>query len=83
MHDVTLVYTEYNHRLEVWVLGKELLTQQLTGSSTQTQPCDNAMSMVHRECALQKERQIVSHLYFQDMWTQYEHFLAFTQVQTY
>ena len=25
--------------------GKELLTQQLTGSSTQTQPCDNAMSM--------------------------------------
>ena len=26
--------------------GKELLTQQLTGSSTQTQPCDNAMSMV-------------------------------------
>ena len=25
--------------------GKELLTQQVTGSSTQTQPCDNAMSM--------------------------------------
>ena len=25
--------------------GKELLTQQLTGSSTQTQACDNAMSM--------------------------------------
>ena len=29
-----------------WYWGKELLTQQLTGSSTQTQPCDNAMSMV-------------------------------------
>ena len=25
---------------------QELLTQQLTGSSTQTQPCDNAMSML-------------------------------------
>ena len=29
----------------IWYWGKELLTQQVTGSSTQTQPCDNAMSM--------------------------------------
>ena len=46
MHDVTLVYTEIQPQVRgsgYW--GKELLTQQLTGSSTQTQPCDNAMSM--------------------------------------
>ena len=32
-------------RLVLYIGEKELLTQQLTGSSTQTQPCDNAMSM--------------------------------------
>ena len=48
MHDVTLVYTEYNHRLEVWVLGKRAANttadrQQYTNTS---KVCDDTMSMV-------------------------------------
>ena len=48
MHDVTLVYTEYNHRLEVWVLGKRAANttadrQQCTNTS---KVCDDTMSMV-------------------------------------
>ena len=47
MHDVTLVYTEYNHRLEVWVLGKRAANttadrQQCTNTS---KVCDDTMSM--------------------------------------
>ena len=47
MHDVTLVYTEYNHRLEVWVLGKRAANttadrQQYTNTS---KVCDDTMSM--------------------------------------
>ena len=47
MHDVTLVYTEYNHRLEVLVLGKRAANttadrQQYTNTSTL---CDDTMSM--------------------------------------
>ena len=47
MHDVTLVYTEYNHRLEVWVLGKRAPNttadrQQYTNTS---KVCDDTMSM--------------------------------------
>ena len=46
MHNVTLVYTEYNHRLEVWVLGKRANTtadrQQYTNTS---KVCDDTMSM--------------------------------------
>ena len=47
MHDVTLVYTEYNHRLEVWVLGKRAANttadrQQYTNTS---KACDDTMSM--------------------------------------
>ena len=50
MHDVTLVYTEYNHRLEVWVLGKRAANttadrQQYTNTS---KVCDDTMSMVVR-----------------------------------
>ena len=49
MHDVTLVYAEYNHRLEVWVLGKRAANttadrQQYTNTS---KVCDDTMSMVH------------------------------------
>ena len=49
MHDVTLVYTEYNHRLEVWVLGKRAANttadrQQYTNTS---KVCDDTMSMHH------------------------------------
>ena len=49
MHDVTLVYTEYNHRLEVWVLGKRAANttadrQQYTNTS---KVCDDTMSMLH------------------------------------
>ena len=48
MHDVTLVYTEYNHRLEVWVLGKRAANttadrQQYTNTS---KVCDDTMSML-------------------------------------
>ena len=48
MHDITLVYTEYNHRLEVWVLGKRAANttadrQQYTNTS---KVCDDTMSMV-------------------------------------
>ena len=48
MHDVTLVYTEYNHRLEVWVLWKRAANttadrQQYTNTS---KVCDNTMSML-------------------------------------
>ena len=47
MHDVTLVYTEYNHRLEVWVLGKRAANttadrQQYTNTS---KVCDDTMSI--------------------------------------
>ena len=47
MHDVTLVFTEYNHRLEVWVLGKRAANttadrQQYTNTS---KVCDDTMSM--------------------------------------
>ena len=50
MHDVTLVYTEYNHRLEVWVLGKRAANttadrQQYTNTS---KVCDDTMSMRKR-----------------------------------
>ena len=51
MHDVTLVYTEYNHRLEVWVLGKRAANttadrQQYTNTS---KVCDDTMSMAWTE----------------------------------
>ena len=51
MHDVTLVYTEYNHRLEVWVLGKRAANttadrQQYTNTS---KVCDDTMSMGRTE----------------------------------
>ena len=54
MHDVTLVYTEYNHRLEVWVLGKRAANttadrQQYTNTS---KVCDDTMSMLRTELAL-------------------------------
>ena len=52
MHDVTLVYTEYNHRLEVWVLGKRAANttadrQQYTNTS---KVCDDTMSMLYTHC---------------------------------
>ena len=53
MHDVTLVYTEYNHRLEVWVLGKRAANttadrQQYTNTS---KVCDDTMSMGIPNCS--------------------------------
>ena len=58
MHDVTLVYTEYNHRLEVWVLGKRAANttadrQQYTNTS---KVCDDTMSMVIVSNALNSNR---------------------------
>ena len=58
MHDVTLVYTEYNHRLEVWVLGKRAANttadrQQYTNTS---KVCDDTMSMTQTQAASHCER---------------------------
>ena len=58
MHDVTLVYTEYNHRLEVWVLGKRAANttadrQQYTNTS---KVCDDTMSMGKDTCPLKRPK---------------------------
>ena len=48
MHNVTLVYTEYNHRLEVWVLGKRAanITADRQQYINTSKVCDGVMSMV-------------------------------------
>ena len=61
MHDVTLVYTEYNHRLEVWVLGKRAAN---TTADRQQYPntskvCDDTMSMFK---VLPHEARMCSHI---------------------
>ena len=62
MHDVTLVYTEYNHRLEVWVLGKRAANttadrQQYTNTS---KVCDDTMSMANSQF-LEKNPNVYQH----------------------
>ena len=60
MHDVTLVYTEYNHRLEVWVLGKRAANttadrQQYTNTS---KVCDDTMSMEETQRLINKRQDV-------------------------